>query len=130
MKPLGETPGYEAARILVVDDDAGVRDVAVRALRYEKLDASSVACGEDAIDRVRATQVDCVVLDLTMPSMSGPDTFRALRALRPSLPIVLCSGWQTEEVDTLVGGDTRCLFLRKPFTPRQLAAAVESVLQG
>ncbi len=127
MKPsVSEQP---ATHVLIVDDDAGVRDVAVRALRYEKLDATSVACGEDALARVRDVHVDCVVLDLTMPSMSGPETFRALRALSPTLPIVLCSGWRTDEVDGLLDSGGRSTFLRKPFTPRQLATAVHSVLE-
>lgn len=142
MKPLAETPSSDAARepapgtenepavhVLIVDDDAAVRDVAVRALRYENLDATSVASGEEAIARVRDASFDCIVLDLTMPSMSGPDTFRALRALSPALPIVLCSGWRTDEVDGLLGGGGRSVFLRKPFTPRQLATAVHSVLE-
>ena len=126
MKPsVSEQP---ATHVLIVDDDAGVRDVAVRALRYENLDATSVACGEDALARVRDVHVDCV-LDLTMPSMSGPETFRALRALSPTLPIVLCSGWRTDEVDGLLDSGGRSTFLRKPFTPRQLATAVHSVLE-
>jgi len=116
-----ETP---VLRVLVVDDDAGVRDVAVRLLEFEGVQATSVASGQEALQLLDSESFDCVLLDLTMPRFSGPDTFRALRKRNRELPVVFSSGQRDMTVDALVSEGKNAYFLDKPFTPRRLLDAI------
>ena len=113
-------PEPGALRVLVVDDDAGVRDVAVRLLEFEGVQATSVASGQEALELLDSENFDCVLLDLTMPRFSGSDTFRALRKRNQELPVVFSSGQRDVTVDALVGEGKNAYFLDKPFTPRRL----------
>ena len=123
--PKPETPGAaNTLRVLVVDDDAGVRDVAVRLLEFEGVQATSVASGQEALDLLDSESFDCVLLDLTMPRFSGSDTFRALRKRNQELPVVFSSGQRDLTVDSLVGEGQNAYFLDKPFTPRRLLDAI------
>lgn len=106
--------------MLVVDDDAGVRDVAVRLLEFEGVRATSVASGQEALALLDSESFDCVLLDLTMPRLNGRDTFRALRKSNRELPVVFSSGQRDDTVDSLVGPGKNAYFLDKPFTPRRL----------
>lgn len=115
-----ETPGNSGLRVLVVDDDAGVRDVAVRLLEFEGLQATSVASGQEALELLDSESFDCVLLDLTMPRFSGSETFRALRERNQELPVVFSSGQRDLTVESLVSEGENAYFLDKPFTPRRL----------
>lgn len=116
--PEASAPG--GLRVLVVDDDAGVRDVAVRLLEFEGVHATSVASGHEALELLDSESFDCVLLDLTMPRFSGSETFRALRLRNQELPVVFSSGQRDFTVDSLVGEGKNAYFLDKPFTPRRL----------
>lgn len=118
------TEASSALRVLVVDDDAGVRDVAVRLLEFEGVQATSVASGQEALQLLDSENFDCVLLDLTMPRFSGPDTFRALRKRNRELPVVFSSGQRDMTIDALVGEGKNAYFLDKPFTPRRLLEAI------
>ncbi len=113
-------PAQSTLRVLVVDDDAGVRDVAVRLLQFEGVRATSVASGHEALELLDSETFDCVLLDLTMPRFSGSDTFRALRQRNQELPVVFSSGQRDLTVDSLVDEGKNAFFLDKPFTPRRL----------
>jgi len=110
----------DALRVLVVDDDPGVRDVTVRLLEFEGVRATSVASGQEALALLDSESFDCVVLDLTMPRLSGKDTFRALRKSNLELPVVFSSGQRDDSVDSLVVAGSNAYFLDKPFSPRRL----------
>lgn len=107
----------------MVDDDDGVRDVTVRLLEFEGIAATSAASGKEAITLLGADPFDCVILDLTMPGYSGPDTLKLLREQHPTLPVVLSSGHKADEVDDLLA-KYAAAFLAKPFTPKRLLEAI------
>jgi two-component system cell cycle sensor histidine kinase/response regulator CckA len=107
--------GSEGGRrtVLVVDDEAFVRDVTCRMLEdigYRTLDAPdghaaiAVACDP-------ANCIDAVILDLTMPGLGGRSVLAALRDSRPDLPVILCSGYDRDPA----AADDAAGFLRKPF---------------
>jgi two-component system, OmpR family, response regulator len=114
--------------ILVVDDEAHIRDVVQYALEREGFRVVTAGDGAAALARVREGDVDLVVLDVVMPEMDGLSVCRRLRAER-SLPIVFLSS-RGEEVDRIngleLGGDD---YVVKPFSPRELATRVKAVLR-
>jgi two-component system, cell cycle sensor histidine kinase and response regulator CckA len=118
--------------ILVVDDDEVVRSVTRSMLEfagYEVLDASGgiegLAIVESLGDRITA-----VLLDLTMPDMTGEETFRQLRRLRPDLPVVLCSGYNETDATHAFAGRGLAGFLQKPFDSTSLLNTMADVLDG
>lgn len=116
------------ARILVVDDDAHLREVVRYALSREGHDVVEAGDGREALDRLARESVDLVVLDVSMPELDGLETCRRLRATS-SVPVIFLSS-RAEEIDRIlgleIGGDD---YLTKPFSTRELATRVKVVLR-
>jgi PAS domain S-box-containing protein len=113
--------------VLVIDDEPDVRLVAEQMLVYagfEVLLASSGATGIELF-RERADTIGCVLLDLTMPIMDGEEVFHALQAIRPTIPIILMSGYSEQEVRRRFDGPAPAGFIQKPFTFKALQAKVQ-----
>lgn len=116
--------------VLLADDEELVRTVARRTL--ERLGFSVVECvdGRDVVDRFSAEpdRWRLVVLDLTMPQLSGDQALEEIRALRPAMPAVLYSGYSEEELDSALVGAGGVQFVQKPFTTRTITGAIRVVL--
>lgn len=84
--------------VLVVDDDAAVREMMVAALQTKQRDVLTAASGEDALEVVKKTHVDLVLLDLSMPGLNGVETFRELHAIQPGLPVVIVTGYPDSDL--------------------------------
>ncbi len=118
--------------ILIVDDEKSIREMAqdlLSSLGYDTLLAEDgdVAC---RIFREREGRIDLVLLDIVMPKMGGKETFEALRALSPSLPILLSSGYTAEAVARELLEKGADGFLQKPYSLSDLARAVRGALDG
>ncbi|MGZ4711316.1 MAG: response regulator transcription factor [Acidimicrobiales bacterium] len=120
-------------RVLVVDDDEGVRTVVAWRLEAEGCLITQAADGLHALDALAATRPDLVVLDLSLPGLGGLDVLRQIREgqtpARVDLPVIVLSG-RSGETDRIVGLDQGADdYLVKPFSPGELAARVRSVLR-
>jgi PAS domain S-box-containing protein len=119
-----------SGRVLLVDDEAVVRQVASQMLRRMGLEVVEAADGSAALDVLQhqGRTFALVLLDLTMPRMDGAEVFRRVRQHWPDLPVVLCSGYS--EVDTVgqFEGDRPAGFLQKPFEYLKLAEILRGVL--
>ena len=114
--------------ILVVDDEARIREVLLYALKKEGFTVTAVADGPAAIAAVDAGGVDLIVLDVMLPEIDGLEVCRRIRQ-KHRVPILFLSA-RGEEVDRIVGlelgGDD---YLTKPFSPRELTARVRAVFR-
>lgn len=114
--------------ILVVDDEARIREVLHYALKKEGFTVTAVADGRAAVDAVESGGVDLVVLDVMLPELDGLEVCRRIRA-KHRVPILFLSA-RAEEIDRIVGlelgGDD---YLTKPFSPRELVARVRAVFR-
>ena len=130
--PVRELSRGGGQTVLVVDDEAPVRELAREVLEefgYRVLEAVN---GESALDLhlAHAREIHLVLLDLSMPGISGPETLRRLLARDPRLPVVLWSGYSAEDdLPASVGAHARA-FLEKPFELAALVATVQEVLGG
>jgi len=117
-----------AARILVVDDDPRLREVVRYALSRAGFAVEEASDGVEALDALRRSPADLVVLDVLMPEMDGIEVCRTLRRTS-DVPIVFLSS-RGEEVDRVLGlelgGDD---YLTKPFSTRELVSRVKAVLR-
>jgi two-component system OmpR family response regulator len=115
--------------ILVVDDDAHIREVLEFALAREGYGVASCGSGEEALRRVKAGRVDLVVLDLNLPGIDGLEVCRRLRALPSAVPVLMLT-CRDEEVDRVLGLETGADdYVAKPFAKRELLARVKALLR-
>jgi two-component system OmpR family response regulator len=116
------------ARILVVDDDAHIRDVVRFALEKAGHAISEAADGRAALDQWAASGTDLIVLDILMPETDGLDVCRQVRQ-RDDVPILFLSS-RDEELDRVLGLELGADdYLTKPFSPRELVARVKGILR-
>ena len=116
--------------ILLVDDEETVRVVGagmIESLGYTALVAES---GAEALEifEARKSEIDCVLLDLTMPSMNGGEVFRTLRAIKDDVRVILSSGYNEAEIVERFSGEGLAGFIHKPYGINALSAALEEVL--
>ena len=116
------------ATIAVVDDEPMVREVVTRYLRREGFSVITAGDGAEALELIEATQPDMVVLDLMLPSVSGLEVLGTLRS-HSEVPIILLTA-RGEESDRVLGLELGADdYVTKPFSARELAARVKSVLR-
>lgn len=125
----GDLTGTES--ILIVEDEDAVRLFGARALRnkgYQVLEARS---GESALDVLRGdTRIDVLVTDVVMPGMDGATLARLVRMERPSIQVILMSGYSEDVALGEFSGEDGIHFLPKPFSLKQLAGKVKEVLEN
>jgi CheY-like chemotaxis protein len=116
--------------ILVADDDEDILALVKAVLERSGHEVVAVGDGAEALARVRARRPDLAVLDITMPHVDGLEVLRRLRAdaETTALPVVLLSA-QAQEGDIERGFATGATaYVKKPFSPRELAARVAELL--
>jgi DNA-binding response OmpR family regulator len=120
--------GVATHRVLVIDDDPTVSDVVRRYLERDGLTVEVVADGDAGLARALADPPDLVVLDLMLPGLSGLEVCRRLRAAGPT-PVVMLTALG-DEADRVLGLELGADdYVSKPFSPRELALRVQSVLR-
>jgi CheY-like chemotaxis protein len=119
------------AHIIVIDDDVVLRQVIT--LTLEAAGHTVLRCdnGKKAVETITHAAADLVITDILMPEMDGMETLRAMRRLRPALPILAISGGSHGNPDDYLGiakvlGATETL--SKPFRPADLLALVARLL--
>ncbi|WP_322797244.1 ATP-binding protein, partial [Tepidiforma sp.] len=118
----------EGNLILIVDDDPMVRRATTATLGELGYNVVEAPGGSTAVEVVRARpdRFAAVLLDLVMPGMTGAETFRALLAIRPDLPVIICTGYAA---DSHMDADLKrriAGLVQKPFTAERLARALEA----
>ena len=116
-------------RVLVVDDERMVREVAAGMLEKLGCRVNAVESGERALDALAEADGDIgmVMLDLTMPGMDGEETFRLIRKMSPDLPVIVFSGYSREDLRRRFRGSSGVTFLQKPFTMDTLKASLNEL---
>lgn len=118
----------EGRRVLVVDDEASIRELLSKTLALEKYEVDTAGDGAAALDRMRASAYDLMIADLKMPGMDGLTLIRQARRLKADLRIIIITGFSTESsaieaVNLGVDG-----YLTKPFRiPQVLSAAAKAL---
>jgi len=122
------TPLARTSRILVADDDPAVVDAITHSFEREQFEVEVAEDGEEALEKARTKQFDVVILNVMMPRLFGTDVCRTLRA-ESDVPIILLSA-RDGELDRVLGLELGADdYVTKPFSPRELAARVRSVLR-
>ncbi len=129
-----------AGRVLVVDDEAMLRTLAVRVLSRAGLEVWQAADGAEALEYLRLApnmeheqgrqpvQVDLVLLDMLMPRLNGEETLRVIRAHHPDLPVILTSGFSEAVGASRLLDDPCVCFMQKPYGAQELLTLVAQLL--
>jgi excisionase family DNA binding protein len=127
--PVPRPPeGAARPRILVVDDEASIRDLLAKTLALAEYDVDVAPDGRSALDRMRVYAYDLLIADLKMPGMDGLAVIREAKRYKSDLPVIIITGFSTESsaieaVNLGVAG-----YLTKPFrVPQVLAAAAKAL---
>jgi CheY-like chemotaxis protein len=122
-------PETRTGTVLIADDDRVVRTVTARMLERSGFTVLTAGDGEEAMAlfEARADEIVAVILDLVMPGRSGEEVLEQIRARRTEVPVLLCSGYSHEHVDTPdANGLVR--FISKPYTTEQLIGTLRELL--
>jgi PAS domain S-box-containing protein len=135
--PSSETrevePGTGDGKIvLLVDDDASVLDVGARMLERAGYRVITASDGHDALHAFKehSAEIDCVVLDLTMPGMGGEDTFEELRRMHCDVPVILGSGYFHADLNAQFEEKGFAAVLQKPYRRARLIATIATALRS
>src|SRR6186713_3013662 len=133
IRPAPSAPRPQAAaatrpRVLVVDDEASIRDLLSKTLALAEYDVDLAPDGRSALERLRIIPYDLLITDLKMPGVDGLTVIKEARRLKTDIPVIIITGFSTEAsaieaVNLGVSG-----YLTKPFrVPRVLAAAAKAL---
>jgi excisionase family DNA binding protein len=120
--------GNARPRVLVVDDEASIRDLLAKTLALAEYDVDVAPDGRTALERMRLNPYDLLIADLKMPGMDGLTVIREAKRYKADLPVIIITGFSTESsaieaVNLGVAG-----YLTKPFrVPQVLAAAAKAL---
>jgi len=118
----------ERARLLVVDDDAELRELAQAYLKQQGFDVETVADGAEMDTALSSHSFDLIILDLMLPGEDGLSIAKRLKG-QLNVPIIIVSA-QGEDVDRIVGLEIGADdYIAKPFNPRELLARIRAVLR-
>lgn len=119
-----QQPSSAVRRVLVVDDDRGVRRLIWRALGAEGITVDEASDGEEALRRARDARYDAVILDLQLPKLDGMSVLRQLLAAKPGQPVIVfsCTSDASTRRECIRSGARS--FLAKPFAIVDLLASV------
>jgi len=126
--PARPATGSARPRVLVVDDEASIRDLLAKTLALAEYDVDVAPDGRSALERMRLYPYDLLIADLKMPGMDGLTVIREAKRYKADLPVIIITGFSTESsaieaVNIGVAG-----YLTKPFrVPQVLAAAAKAL---
>ena len=126
--PARPAAGSTRPRVLVVDDEASIRDLLAKTLALAEYDVDVAPDGRSALERMRLYPYDLLIADLKMPGMDGLTVIREAKRYKADLPVIIITGFSTESsaieaVNLGVAG-----YLTKPFrVPQVLAAAAKAL---
>ena len=120
-------------RVLIVDDDGGIRKTLEEILALEGCDVSTASDGQEALERIDATAFDAVLSDVVMPRMDGYDLYHALREKHPDLPVLMMTAFHYDKDHIIkrsrIEGLSGVIF-KKPVDPDKLCDALVDCIAG
>jgi two-component system cell cycle sensor histidine kinase/response regulator CckA len=127
-KPAADLTGH--GTILLVEDEEGLRALNARGLASRGYTVLEAGNGVEAIDVLegRGGAVDLVVSDVVMPEMDGPTLLKELRRRNPDMKVIFVSGYAEDAFEKNLPERGQFAFLAKPFTLKQLVAAVKETM--
>ncbi len=119
-----------ALRVLLVEDDDDNRELMAEVLASSGYEVLSAATGQEGLKTLSESSVDVVVTDVGMPGMGGLEVAKAAKAIAPTVPVVIVTGWAEREDIASARGKHVDAILIKPVDPDALTQTVSDVTRG
>ncbi len=119
----------ERTRVLIVDDEAVIRDGLKRILDNDRFAVETCTSGYSAIELLHECEFDLIVTDLKMPGMNGIEVLKAVSALQPDVPVIMITGYASVETAVEAMKNGAVDYISKPFAPDQFMEKVEHALE-
>lgn len=140
----GADPGKDAVRtfdlsldqfsgtILVVDDEKMIRDMTCEMVELFGFSTLQAADGNEALNIFASArdEIQCVILDLTMPHMDGLATFSKMRAVKPDIQVILASGFSEQDATSRFSGQGLSGFIQKPYSMEDLYEEIKKIFKS
>jgi excisionase family DNA binding protein len=120
--------GSPRPRVLVVDDEPGIRDLLTKTLALAEYDVDASADGAAALERMRHERYDLLIADLRMPGLDGLSVIREARRYKSDLPVIIITGYSSESVAIEAANLGVSGYLTKPVRARQVLDAAARVI--
>jgi len=117
-------------RILVIDDEETIRHLFRETLEAGNYHVITAADGAEALELVRSWSFDLIFTDLKMPGMNGAETFRQIRRINPSVPVVIITGYPTSDLMDQALEHGPIGVMKKPFNGLDIERFVDSFIAG
>jgi|GEM_PF-1554907 len=131
-RPQPDATGDSIGAVLIIDDEDILRETSQDVLSqfgYRTYGAASCAEAERTIQE-HGAELDCVLLDLSMPGVSGPETFRRIREIKPDLKIIIVSGYDAQDGLRGFPPGATAGYLQKPFNLKALHAELQRIIHA
>jgi FixJ family two-component response regulator len=130
MKSLKDTGGGERPLLSVVDDDESIRESVPDLIKEFGFGARAFSSAEEFLSSGSADETSCLILDIAMPGMSGPELHQELKRRGEEIPVIFMTGQKDETILARVLEQDAAGFLLKPFSDAALLAAIKTALQA
>lgn len=115
-------------RVLVIDDEPAIRETLDTFLSWEGYEVVTAESGEAAVKQAKEEQFDLAITDMRMPGMAGDETVAALKRLHPNLPVIVVTGYASEEAAMRCSKEGAIRIVRKPVQLEDLLSLVKAAL--
>src|SRR5580692_1939741 len=130
MKSLKDGSGNRRPLLSVVDDDESMRESLPDLIKEFGFAARSFSSAEEFLSSGSVDETNCLILDIAMPGMSGPELHQELKRRGDRIPVIFITGQKDERIRARVFEQGAAGFLLKPFSDVALLAAIKTALQA
>jgi two-component system response regulator AtoC len=119
----------EEVKILVVDDEPGMRDSISEWLKEDGYQVFAVESGRKAIRKVKEENWHILLIDLKMPGLDGIQTMKKIRAFKPEVPIIIITAYATVDTAVMAMKEGAYDYLVKPFNPEEVSLMINKIVE-
>jgi FixJ family two-component response regulator len=130
MKPLKDGSGNKRPLLSVVDDDESIRESLPGLIKEFGFAARAFSSAEEFLSSGAVDETSCLILDIAMPGMSGPELHQELKRRGEAVPVIFITGQKDERIRARAFEQGAVGFLLKPFSDAALLAAIKAALQA
>jgi FixJ family two-component response regulator len=129
MRPLKDTSGSKRPLLSVVDDDESIRESLAELIKEFGFAARAFSSAEEFLASGSAAETSCLILDIAMPGISGPELHQELKRRGEEIPVIFITAQKDEAIRARAFEQGAAAFLLKPFSDAALLAAINTALQ-
>jgi FixJ family two-component response regulator len=111
-------------QVAIVDDEDSVRKAIARLLRAEDMGVETYSCGSDLLAVIATHAIDCIILDLHMPTLTGFEILQRLAQMGSRVPVIVITGYDSPDAQAQVIADGAAAYLPKPVEQQVLLDAI------